>query len=177
MGGWDLAVVRGMSLPILRVVSFERGTTLVEVLVASALLVTLLAGVAYLFVTSQQHALMAERLAAATLVAQDRVQQLRSEAWSWDVNGVPVGAPALVPSPPGALEADTTGYSDLVDRSGRITEDDEFDGAAFVRRWAVALVRPSNPDALSIEVCVFQWPTVAGAAPLACLHTVRARQP
>lgn len=166
-----------MSPPTLRIASSARGTTLVEVLVASALLVTLIGGVAYLFITSQQQALLAERLAAATLVAQDRVQRLRAEAWSWDVNGVPVSAPGLAPSPPGALDGDTVGYSDTVDRWGRLSGDEEFDGAAFVRRWAVAPTRPSDAHALSIEVCVFQWPAVADAAPLACLHTVRARQP
>src|SRR5690606_15374081 len=119
----------------------ERGSTLVEVLVAAALFVTLAGGVAYLFVWSQRQALMAERLSAAFLVAQDRLQQLRAEAWSWSVNGVPVDAPALAPSPPGALASNTSGYSDVVDRAGRLPEDDEADGAAFVRRWAIGLAR------------------------------------
>lgn len=166
-----------MPVSILRLVQSLRGTTLVEVMVASALLATLLGGLAHLFLSSQQHALMAERLAAATLVAQDRLQQLGAEPWSWSVHGFPVDAPALALSPPGTLDADTTGYSEVVDRSGRVADDEEADGAAFVRRWAIALARPSDPDALSIEVCVFQWPSVEGAAPLACLHAIRARQP
>ena len=56
-------------------------------------------------------------------------------------------------------------------------EDEEADGPAFVRRWAIGLARRSDPDALSIEVCVFPWPSPEGAAPLTCLHTIRARQP
>lgn len=154
-----------------------RGSTLVEVLVAAALLVTLVGGVAYLFVWSQRQALMAERLSAAFLVAQGRLQQLRAEPWSWTVNGTTVDAPALTPSPPGALASNTSGYFDIVDRTGRSAEDDASEGAAFVRRWAIGLARASDPDALSVEVCVFRWPVEARAAPLACLHTIRARQP
>ena len=157
--------------------SSERGATLVEVLVAAALLVTLVGGVAYLFVWSQRQALMAERLSAAFLVAQDRVQHLRAAPWSWSVAGTPVDAPALTPSPPGALDTNITGYSDIVDRSGRLVADDESEGAAFVRRWAIGLARSSDPHVLSIEVCVFRWPAEEGAVPLACLQTIRARQP
>ena len=166
-----------MSLPVLRLVLVERGTTLVEALVASAILVTLLAGVAHLFISSQQQAAMAERIAAATLVAQDRIQQLSAEPLSWTVHGGPVDAPGLALSPPGTLDADTAGYSDVVDRAGRAASDEEADGPAFVRRWAIGLARRSDPDALSIEVCVFPWPSPEGAAPLTCLHTIRARQP
>lgn len=155
----------------------ERGSTLVEVLVAAALLVTLVGGVAYLFVWSQRQALMAEQLSAAFLIAQDRLQQLRAAQWSWNVRGVPVDAPALAPSPPGALTSNTSGYSDIVDRTGRLVEDEAAEGAAFVRRWAIGLARASDPDALSIEVCVFRWPVADGAVPLTCLHTIRARQP
>ena len=162
---------------IVRSIWTERGSTLVEVLVASALLVTLVAGMAYLFVWSQRHALMAERLTTAMLVAEDRIQRLRAEPLSWSVSGAAVDAPTLAPSPPGALATDTTGYSDAVDRAGRPVEDEEADGPALVRRWAIQPARSSDPDGLAIEVCVFQAPVVAGAVPLVCLHTIRARQP
>ncbi len=155
----------------------ERGATLVEVLVAAALLVTLVAGLAHLFVTSQQHAQMAERQAAATLVAQDRVQRLGAEAWSWHLNGLPADAPGLAPSPPGALDSSIAGYSDVVDRYGGQSEGDDAEGPAFVRRWSIAPARAADPDAVAIEVCVFRWPAVEDAAPLACLHTIRSRQP
>lgn len=166
-----------MSLSAFRLVYFERGTTLVEALVATALLVTLLGGVAHLFISSQQQALIAERIAAATLVAQDRIQQLSAEPLSWSVHGLPLDAPALAPSPPGTLDADTTGYSEVVDRAGRAAGEEDAEGPAFVRRWAIALARPSDSEALSIEVCVFAWPSPEGAVPVACLHTIRARQP
>jgi hypothetical protein len=156
--------------------SLERGSTLVEVLVASGLLITLVGGLAQLLVGARRAVVLAERSAAAVLAAHDRLEGLRAIALTWDVAGTPYAGDDLLPSPVDALDRDVDGYSDVVDLGGRPVDDPGAGAARFVRRWAVIAMGSDEPAALALEVCVFDLAPPM-EAPLVCLATVRARQP
>ncbi len=158
-------------------ITCERGTTLIEALVAAGLLITLLAGVAQLFTGSRLLARRAALVSAAAIVAGDRLERFRALAWTWDPSGTPVEEAGLALSPPGALEADTPGFADRVDVSGRASDHPAAGAPVFARRWSVVSAGDDEPEARTIEVCVFTLPAAAGAPPLACLATIRTRQP
>jgi type II secretory pathway pseudopilin PulG len=161
----------------MRIRRLERGATLIEVLVAAGLMITLVAGLAHLLIASRESVVLTERSATAVLAAQDRLERLRALAWSWDLSGAPVEDEALAPSPPDALARDATGYADVVDARGRPTSEPEAGEGVFTRRWAVVPLGSDEPAALALEVCVFERRAPAGAPPLVCLVTVRTRQP
>jgi prepilin-type N-terminal cleavage/methylation domain-containing protein len=154
----------------------ERGFTLLETLVATSILVTTLAGVAQLFILGTHLTRQAGASGGALVAAQDKLESLRGEAFTYDSVGFPVTAPALQPSPPTTLGKDTGPYVDWLDVDGVASETAK--GAIMVRRWRISSLGATTPDAIAIEVCVFRAPGVAdprGAD--ACLSTIRARQP
>jgi type II secretory pathway pseudopilin PulG len=153
-----------------------RGLSLVEVVVATAVLVTALAGAAQLLTSSSRFLLDAERGDTALTAAQAQLEWLRSRAWTYDGSGMPVSDPALAPSPPGSLDADAAGYSEYLDRSGRPV-DRVLESPVFRRRWSITAVDGGEPDALAIEVCVSGVGAASATPAEVCLMTVRTRQP
>ena len=143
----------------------QYGFSLVEVLVAAGILVTMLAGLAQLVGWSVNHASRSDRRSRARLAVQDKLEQLRALSWTVDLNGAAVSDPALAPSPANALDANTSGWVDDVD--------------GVVRRWAVEPVDSGVPDAIAITACAFQPPALhlSRRRADACLSTVRVRQP
>jgi hypothetical protein len=154
-----------------------RGTTLVEALVATSLLVALVSGVAHLLLSAKQWALHAELVEAATLAAEDRLERLRAVSWSYDLAGRPVGATELEASPSDTLVRSTPLYEDTLARTGEPVSGSPPRDATFVRRWAVAQVAASDPGTRLLEVCVYRSPAPSGAVPIVCLATIRTRQP
>jgi type II secretory pathway pseudopilin PulG len=153
-----------------------RGFTLFETLVATAVLVTALAGVAQLFVLGSQLTRQAGASGLALVAAQDKLESLRGLAFTYDPNGLEATASALEPSPPASLSEDIEPYVDWLDPEGRATEDP--DAAVLTRRWRVTELGATTPDAIAIEVCVF--PYTSNGDPRgadACLSTIRTRQP
>lgn len=141
-----------------------------ETLIATAVLVSVLAGVAQLFTASARQLIDAGYRETALLAAQAQVESLRSRVWTYAADGAPVSDPALAPSPPGTLDADAGLYFDYLDRRGRPVDPSQ---AWFRRRWAIVPVG----EALALEVCVSRLTPGATAAPDACLMSVRTRQP
>jgi len=144
----------------------ERGTTLVEAVVAVGLLagaVVAMAGLASLAVRTS--ALAREHSYAAILALQKMEALAR-------------GAAAAPASPAGAWAADTAGFVEYLDARGRPVAA----GArgAFVRRWSVVPL-PADPGLVSIQVAVAPCRPSPGAsrcgrAPaLARLATIRSR--
>jgi type II secretory pathway pseudopilin PulG len=153
-----------------------RGFTLFETLVATCILVTALAGVAQLFILGAQLTRQAGQSGLALTAAQDKLESLRGEALTYDADGRPVTAPALQLSPPTTLSGDIEPYVDWLDSDG--TPQDSADDAVLIRRWRVASLGATTPDAIAIEVCVFRIPATADPKSAdACLATIRTRQP
>src|SRR5262245_10373885 len=154
-----------------------RGFTLFETIVATSILVTALAGIAQLFVLGTQLSRQASTSGQALIITQDKVEHLRGLKFAFDVTGAPVTDPGLTESPPDSLQTDREPYRDWVDASGNAGADAA--NAVFARRWRISTLGATTPEAIAIEVCVFQMPAgsrgPSGAD--ACLSTIRTRQP
>jgi prepilin-type N-terminal cleavage/methylation domain-containing protein len=116
------------------------GFSLIEVMVASAILGCAVLSVAQLVAVSTNATVDARRVSEATLLAWQKLDELRSLAFAFDDAGLSVTDPQLSPSPPGTLTADTDGFVERLDRLYR-------------RRWAIAPAA-GNPDLLILRVRV-----------------------
>lgn len=155
-----------------------RGFTLVEALIALAILVTVLVGLAGLLTTSVRLARESGIRGSAVLAAQQKLEWLNARTFGYAPDGSAATDEALAPAPPDALDTDTPGYVDAIDERGREVDP----GAGHVvwrRRWAITEVDLTEPGTIAVEVCVFR-PMGAGAtsrAAEACVSTLRTRQP
>jgi len=129
------------------------GFTLVEVLVAAALLIVAAAGVAQLLAIGLRAAETGRAATSTATLAAQKMEQLRSLTWAYEDDGAArsdtytdvsrdppgSGGRGLDPSPAGTLDRNTAGYVDYLDARGRwlAAGPDPPPGAAFVRRWAV----------------------------------------
>jgi len=118
----------------------DNGFSLVETLVASAILITGIVSLAQLVVVSSRARAAAGARSLAALLVVDKIERLRALPWTVDDAGAPVSAPELGVSPADALERDVPGY---VDAPG-----------GWPRRWSVQPL-PSDPaDTLVVQVRV-----------------------
>ena len=122
-----------------------RGFTLVETIIAAALVATALG------VGARQSA-DNRRQFTAVLDAQTKLEELRAMPWRIGVDG-------LQPSAPDALTRDVAGFYDEVH--------------GYVRRWAITALTPDIPGVVALRVCVFADAT--RVTPEACVRSVRAR--
>ena len=128
-------------------------------MVASAILGCAVLSVAQLVATATSATADARRVSEATLLAWQKLDELRSLAFAFDDAGRSVTDPALGPSPAGTLTSDTDGYVERLDEQYR-------------RRWAIAPAA-GNPDLLILRVRV----VAAGRDhELASAATLRARR-
>ncbi len=114
-----------------RPIEIDSGYALIEVLVAASLLVSALAIVAQVFAAATQARRGAEDTTRATVLAQQKIEELIAAA-------ARPGAIAL--SPPGAIGADTAGFSERVD--GRSL------------RWSIEPLPAAPSSAVVIRVVV-----------------------
>jgi hypothetical protein len=144
------------------------GTSLVEAIVATALVATSLAGVAQLFGMAIAANTASQTSTFTTALAAQKVEQLRGER-------------VLTPSPPHALDEDTPGYVDYVDTHGNaVDERNAPGGALYVRRWAVEPLPADSANTVVVQVRVVRGGRPVGADRLpgeARLVTVRTRVP
>lgn len=110
------------------------GFTLIEVAIATGLLVVIALGSAQLFVLALRHNVVARQQLVMTLAAARKVEELTAAA----------AAGALAPSPPDALERGAPGFAD-------VTVDG---GVTCVRRWLVAPVPGYGGRTVGIAVRV-----------------------
>ncbi len=104
-----------------------RGFSVIEAIVAAAIVIAALGSLTQLAITTRQATTAARARSNATLLAIDKMEELR-------------GAGSLQTSPADALDRDADGFSDRI--------------AAFTRRWSVQPL-PSNPaSALVLQVRV-----------------------
>lgn len=127
---------------------------------------------AHLFGLSTRSNLSARNTTYATVLAEQKLEELRALTYGFDTEGLPVtdtssntavspettsGGRGLDPSPPTALQEDTTGYVDYLDEAGNKvgTGGNTPPGSAiYIRRWSI-MPLPTNPNnTLIIQVLV-----------------------
>ena len=148
-----------------------RGFSLLEVLFATTLLIVGVAGLAQLFALSTRTNSSARATTFASVLAQQKMEQLRGLTWGFDNLGLPLtdtstnissspesptGGTGLTPSPAGTLGSNTPGYVDYLDGTGKTlgTGSNPPNGAVFIRRWSIEPL-PTNPNnTLVLQVLV-----------------------
>jgi hypothetical protein len=147
----------------------EDGITLLDALVATAILVTVTTGVAGLLTWSTRVVAVAGMQTTAVWLAQQKLEQLAALEWSVDEGGLarsdestnvavdPMRAsgPGLRASPGAAADVNTPEYVDFTgaDGSWRGNAAPPPD-AAFVRRWSVVPLAGDPQNTLVITVSV-----------------------
>jgi prepilin-type N-terminal cleavage/methylation domain-containing protein len=127
------------------------GFTLVEVLVATAILVTIAAGTAQLFALAIRHTVAARQQLAMSVAASRKIDELAAA----------VAAHAVPETAMGAVDRAVEGFSDVTTECG----------AALERRWVIAPLPASSPTAVVIVVRVV--PVARRAAPDLEVATIR----
>lgn len=139
----------------------ESGFTLIEVCVAMMLIALAAAGVAQMFTVSIRTTDGARVQSSTTILASQKIEQLRGLIWTVDVNGIPLsdrstnlavepptgGGAGLGASPANALDANTPGYVDFLNARGQWVGTGTVPPvtARYVRRWCVRPL-PEDPD-------------------------------
>jgi hypothetical protein len=140
----------------------ETGSTLIEVLVATIIMVTGLLGMSQLFLLSTMNNTSSRSDTYSTVLAEQKLEQLRALAYGFDMAGLPVtdietdtsvtppdptGGTGLQPSPNTALQTNTNGFVDHVDGQGVIVGNgvNPPASAVYTRRWSVEPL-PTNPN-------------------------------
>jgi len=126
--------------------SFASGFTLIEVTVATGLLVTIALGSAQLFVLAIRQNVAAKQQLMMSTLAADKVEELSASA----------AAGAVTPSPADALDRSVDGFVDFADGTGMAIAAGAGvpDGAMYVRRWLVTPLSPYGNSALVLVVRV-----------------------
>jgi type II secretory pathway pseudopilin PulG len=179
-----------------RCLSNERGFSFVEVMCAAGLVASLAAGVAQVLDAAVRATHASRTRTLSTILAAQKMEQLRSLEWSSTPDGVPMsdrstdlaadppadGGRGLQPSPPGTLDANVSSYVDYLDRLGGWAGSGSSPpaSAVYIRRWAIERL-PEDPDnVLVLRVVVFARATGVGAggagADATRLASVRARR-
>jgi type II secretory pathway pseudopilin PulG len=149
----------------------EHGFSLIEAVVATSLLAVGVASLAQLFVISVNANRSAKTTTFASVLAQQKMEQLRGLTWGFDVIGLPVsdtdsdttvvpalpnGGTGLTPSPQNVLRNNTAGYVDYLDEQGQSLGGGAVPPAntVFIRRWSIEPL-PTNPNnTLILQVLV-----------------------
>jgi hypothetical protein len=149
----------------------DRGFSLIEALVATTVTTIGTLALAQLCAMSMRMNQDAHATTVATVLASQKMEQLRALAWTSDALSVPIsdlatdtsvephsssGGTGLSFSPPGTLGTNTTGYCDFVDENGRTLGGGTAPPptTAFVRRWSIAPGPPAAIDTLAIQIAV-----------------------
>lgn len=155
------------------------GFSLIETLVASALVASVLIGLAHLIAVGAHQSLRSRRAATAVALVQSKLEELRNVTWTYDHNNMSVSGEALTTSPASSLTEDMPGYVDYVSSHGEVVALDGPDLPDLARRWSIAMFEPSDPDTLILHVCgyVVRGHASRDAIPIACASTARTRKP
>lgn len=151
----------------------SRGFSLIEALIAAALMASALVALAHVVALGHAQAASARQTIAAMVLAQSKLEELRSAAWRFDAAGARISDPLLVLSPANALVQDVGGWVEMLDRFGAPAGAGR--PAHYRRRWAITALDPPAGDTLALQVCV----AIDGGSDSAgaCVGAVRARKP
>jgi prepilin-type N-terminal cleavage/methylation domain-containing protein len=160
----------------------ESGFSLIEVLMATALMAVALISLAQLFAISTTNNVASRYSTMAAILAEQKMEQLRGLTWGFDLLNLPLSdlssnvaafeatglcaeatagaAVGLSPSPGNTLAANVNGYVDYVDENGCGLGGGTVmpAGAIYIRRWSVEPL-PTNPNnTLILQVLVTPRP-------------------
>lgn len=116
------------------------GFSLIEALIATAVLTVGVLGLAQLLVAATTANAKARAATTAAILARGKLEELRSVPWA-----------GLLPSPPNALTSDVPGFVDYLTPAG---EPESRTNAAFRRRWAIEALPADPPNAVVVQVWV-----------------------
>lgn len=164
----------------------DAGFTLLEVLLAASLLIVVAVGVSGVIAAAIRASASSRARSFTTILAAEKMEQLRSLAWTSVVVGTPPldGSPedvstdlsvdppddsgsGLLPSPPDTLESNVPLYVDYLDSDGAWVGNGTRppSNATYIRRWAVQRLA-SDPD----NVLVFHVMVMARATASETIH-------
>lgn len=147
------------------------GFSLIEVMFATSILTVAVVALAQLFAISTRANGSAKTTTFASLLAQQKMEQLRGLTWGFDSLGLPLtdtttnvtvvpeavtGGRGLSSSPIGSLGANMDGFCDYLDENGNSLGGGTIlpDGTRFIRRWSIEPL-PTNPNnTLVLQVLV-----------------------
>jgi len=119
------------------------GFSLVEVLIALAIIVGVITGTAQLSAMAIRTNLRAGTMTTSVILAQDKLEEIFA-----DIAGNPAA------SPPGTLDSTVSGWSDAADASGRAVDPSAASDRDYVRRWAIEPL--SSSGTVVVQVVVFR---------------------
>lgn len=174
------------------------GAALFEVMVALSLLAGALVAIAALFGMATRSNRAARDSSMGTILAAQKMEQLRSLAWAYGENGSDEtdvetdlsvapegpGGSGLSPSPAASLLSNTMGFVDYLDDDGKWVGTGVAApmGAVYVRRWSIEALVDSPLDTLVVRVLVVPLSAARSAPPggvpteAVCLTSVRSRR-
>jgi hypothetical protein len=146
------------------------GFTLLEALIGATIVVVGVFALIHLLLLSARATVGARNATFTSLLASEKMEQLRALTWGFDAAGGPTsdvasdltssperssGGTGLSPSPAAALSENTDGYCDFLDGRGRSlgTGSTPPGGTVYVRRWAITPL-PASSDTLILAVRV-----------------------
>jgi prepilin-type N-terminal cleavage/methylation domain-containing protein len=141
--------------------SDARGLSLIEVLVATAILTVCLVSLAPLFTLATTSNTAAAYTTEAAVLAEQKLEELRALPWTVDLAGA-----GLTLSPANALQENTAGYVDYIDAFGTALDGSgpkPPPGASFTRRWSIEPLVADPANTLVIQALVI--PRRDGSAP------------
>ena len=126
-----------------------------EALVATLILTTGLLTMAELVRVATATNIVAKNGTLATILAEQKMEQLRALAWEFDAAGVPVSDAGLQASP-ASLQQNTPGFVEHVDGGGQIVSRaaQPPPAAVYTRRWSIEPMPSSTGPAVLIQVLV-----------------------
>ena len=130
-----------------------KGFSLVEVLVAMALVASTAIGLAELFVVSSQVTHAARISSVATLAAESKRAELRARPWAY-VGSAVLSDDGLAVSPSTALTVSVAGFVDYVDVSGLPIAYalQPSSNSVYVRRWSIQPLPADPANTLVLQV-------------------------
>jgi prepilin-type N-terminal cleavage/methylation domain-containing protein len=151
-----------------------RGFSLIEVLIAMALVAGAVAAVASLGFHGLARSDATQESGLAIALAQAKLDELRALAWGFDAAGLPIGDPALALTSLLTLNGGGAGAGDLLDRFGQSAPPAS---ATLRRRWSITRFDAIDPDTLLLQVCVDSLRPGLRGGHRRCLASLRTRHP